>query len=388
MIAVGTDSGSAKKKSPDFRENPARCIYSNGEINQGLIDRLTPQINNLRLAASTPITVYIDSVGGETPAADILLGLLKTPNQDGDVCRIITVATGMAASAASFLKSRNEYFALDLAERSLPRFFFRYFNVKSDFAEVRQLYGRPGMADVECMAEVMKWRLPRHRDLPEAALTKHHRLNARTAFYTNWLQTTKKKFKRHADREAFLLSCLVEYELKQNKEETWQFSAGGLTEIQEDFTLLSDYESGQHMQNLETQVTRWGWSCLTDEQNKIYAALKGAEADKWLIENTREHFRTLWHFLVSMCRALQEGEHRLTASEAYWFGLIDEVSGSSLPCLRKLLETEEEDKGAKAEVTSIVESKPVPQFPGAADTEQAVAAPPVHDEEAIKATVP
>lgn len=106
----------------------------------------------------------------------------------------------------------------------------------------------------------------------------------------------EEKFKRHADREAFLLSCLVEYELKQNKEETWQFSAGGLAEIQEDFTLLSDYESGQHMQNLETQVTRWGWSCLTDEQNKIYAALKGAEADKWLIENTREHFRTLWHF--------------------------------------------------------------------------------------------
>jgi len=52
-------------------------------------------------------------------------------------------------------------------------------------------------------------------------------------------------------------------------------------------------------------------------------------------------------------------------------------------CLRQ-----RKDKGAKAEVTSIVESKPVPQFPGAADTEQAVAAPPVHDEEAIKATVP
>jgi hypothetical protein len=37
----------------------------------------------------------------------------------------------------------------------------------------------------------------------------------------------------------------VEYELKQNKQESWRFSAGGLAEMQEDFTLLSDYESGQ-----------------------------------------------------------------------------------------------------------------------------------------------
>ena len=138
---------------------------------------------------------------------------------------------------------RNEYFALDLAERSLPRFFFRYFNIKSEFAQIREMYGRPDMADVDCMAELMKWRLSRHRALPEEALRKHHRLNALTAFYTRRLQTTKKKFKRPADREAFLLNCLVEYELKQTKQETWQFSAGGLAEMQEDFTLLSDYES-------------------------------------------------------------------------------------------------------------------------------------------------
>jgi ATP-dependent protease ClpP protease subunit len=409
----------AKKKSPDFRENPARCIYINGEINQSLIDRLTPQINNLRLAESAPITVYIDSVGGETPTADVLLGLLKTPNQDGEICRIITVATGMAASAAadllargdyaiayphsqihhhgvrslpsqlvtteyatnlaSFLKSRNEYFALDLAERSLPRFFFRYFNVKSEFAQIRQMYGLPDMADVECMAEVMKWRLPRHRALPEEALRKHQRLNALTGFYTKRLQTTKKKFKRPADREAFLLNCLVEYELKQNKEETWQFSAGGLAEMQEDFTLLSDYESGQHMQNLETQVTRWGWSVLTEEQNKVYAALKGGDADKWLIENTREHFRTLWHFLVSICRALQEGEHRLTATESYWFGLIDEVSGSSLPCLRRLFETEEDPKP-----TAIDEASSAPQLPNGTAPEEAEPAPKLAEEEAAK----
>lgn len=394
-----------RKPDPNFRENPDRCIYIHGEINQSLIDKLTPQINSLRLAISSPITVYIDSVGGDTPSADTLLGLLKTPNQDGETCRIITVATGMAASAAadllargdyaiayphaqvhhhgvrsvpsqlvttelatnlaSFLKSRNERFALDLAERSLPRFFFRYFNVKEEFAEVRELYDAPNMADVECMAEIMKWRLPRHEELPDEALRKHHRLTALTEFYTKRQQTTKKKFKRVADREAFLLNCLVEYELKQNKQESWRFSAGGLAEMQEDFTLLSDYESGQHMQNLEAQVKRWGWSCLTAEQNQTYAKLDGAEKDQWLIDNTREHFRTLWHFLVSICRALQEGEHRLSATEAYWFGLIDEISGSSLPSLRRIFEVEEA-KETTQDVTPIDEGKAAPQPPEAA----------------------
>lgn len=370
------------KASPDFRENPSRCIYVNGEIDQSLIDKLTPQINNLRLASSDPISVYIDSPGGSTLSMDTLLGLLKTPTQDGSVCRIITVVTGMAGSAAAdllargdyaiayphaqihyhgvrsttgqlvtteyatnlatFLKARNERFALDLAERSLPRFFFRYFNVKSEFTQVRELAGDPNLADVECMAQVMKWRLPRHDDIPEEALRKHHRLNALTEFYSKRLKTTKKKFKRLADQEAFLLNCLVEYELKQNRNDAWRFSAGGLSEMQEDFTLLSDYESGRHMQNLETQVKRFGWSCLSDEQNNTYSQLTGIDAEKWLLENTREHFRTLWHFLVSVCRALQEGEHRLSAVEAYWFGLIDEITGSSLPNLRHLFEVEED----------------------------------------------
>lgn len=393
------------KPSPDFRENPTRCIYVNGEIDQALIDRLTPQINLLRLSDSSPITVYIDSLGGSTLSTDTLLGLLKTPDQDAQVCRIITVATGMAASAAadllargdyaiayphaqihhhgvrstpgqlvtteyatslaSLLKARNESFALDLAERSLPRFFFRYFNVKSEFAQVRALAGDPNLADVECMARVMSWRLPRHGDLPEEALRKHHRLNALTEFYSKRLATTKKKFKRPADQEAFLLNCLVEYELKQNKNEAWRFSAGGLSEMQEDFTLLSDYESGQHMQNLETQVKRWGWSVLTDEQNQVFSRLSGADAEKWLLANTHEHFRTLWHFLVSICRALQEGEHRLSAVEAYWFGLIDEVVGSSLPNLRRLFEVEEAKTAPSPtpEASPVEAGKETPQLP-------------------------
>ena len=40
-------------------------------------------------------------------------------------------------------------------------------------------------------------------------------------------------------------------------------------------------------------------------------------------------------FFAALCHALQQGENELTAEDAYWLGLIDEVVGKDeLLCLR------------------------------------------------------
>lgn len=49
-----------------------------------------------------------------------------------------------------------------------------------------------------------------------------------------------------------------------------------------------------------------------------------------------------------MCHALQEGENELSATDAYWLGLVDEVVGEELWNLRLLYEFEE-DKEDNAE---------------------------------------
>ena len=46
----------------------------------------------------------------------------------------------------------------------------------------------------------------------------------------------------------------------------------------------------------------------------------------------------LWYFVVALCRLLQQGENRLTAVDAYWLGLVDEVVGARLPSLRLIAE--------------------------------------------------
>jgi Clp protease len=86
----------------DFRPNPSRAVFVTGNIDQNLIDRLTPRIVSLQNQSRDPISVYIDSRGGIVASADLLLSLLTASNQDSaPPCRVITVVTSRASSAAA-----------------------------------------------------------------------------------------------------------------------------------------------------------------------------------------------------------------------------------------------------------------------------------------------
>ena len=53
----------------------------------------------------------------------------------------------------------------------------------------------------------------------------------------------------------------------------------------------------------------------------------------------------MWHIVVSICRVLQSGEYPLTPEDAYWMGLVDEVVGSQLPCMRTFAEADPTNGG-------------------------------------------
>jgi len=93
----------------DYRENAGRAVYVTGSIDQKLVDGLTPTINSLRHSSSDPITLYIDSRGGTIHCAEVIRRLITAPNQDGAHCRLITVVTGLAASAAADLLALGDY---------------------------------------------------------------------------------------------------------------------------------------------------------------------------------------------------------------------------------------------------------------------------------------
>lgn len=66
------------RRSVDFRPNPDRAIYLTGTIDQLSVDRLTSSIIGLLTSGREPITLYIDSPGGNTFHAGMLLKLLTS----------------------------------------------------------------------------------------------------------------------------------------------------------------------------------------------------------------------------------------------------------------------------------------------------------------------
>jgi ATP-dependent protease ClpP protease subunit len=78
----------------------------NGVINRDMLSRLTPQILKLQSVSRDPITVYIDSPGGNVSNMETILRLLRLTDQDSSpACQIITAVTTMAGSAAADLLS-------------------------------------------------------------------------------------------------------------------------------------------------------------------------------------------------------------------------------------------------------------------------------------------
>lgn len=96
------------KPDPNYRENHKRALYLTGEISPETVAQLTPQIHALR-ESTEPITVYINSPGGNVVAADRLRTLIRMPDQDGIPRRLITVVTDEAASAAADFLALGDY---------------------------------------------------------------------------------------------------------------------------------------------------------------------------------------------------------------------------------------------------------------------------------------
>ncbi|UXH79046.1 ATP-dependent Clp protease proteolytic subunit [Roseateles amylovorans] len=89
--------------------NWSRCIYIDRAIDAEFLNELIPRIVALRQVSSDPITVAINSPGGKVYLIDKLRSLIKSPDQDGNTCRMITVATNVAASAAAMLLALGDY---------------------------------------------------------------------------------------------------------------------------------------------------------------------------------------------------------------------------------------------------------------------------------------
>ncbi len=341
-----------------------------GEINRQLVQRLTPEIIRLQHENRDPITLYIDSEGGRIFYAEALVRLLATSDQNGaGSCRTITVVTGLAASAAAdllcsggyaiahagstiffhgvrrsgeeitvavaskiaeSLRRTNERYAIALADKSIRRLGFRYAWMHGEFEGYRTRIGKQ-RSDIDCFIGLLSERLSTGGlKVVGWAVDRNERYEALVAHVASATRRSRifQNPKRVADSEAVVIKSIIDFEKSHNKDPDWTYTDGGLTQTTNDFLLVREYLNiydGDHLRRL---CENWGLHFLSqadrDELNDIEDEQQRTEK---MYEKVKPLLRPLWLFFVALCYALQDEDHELSASDAFWLGLIDEVVG-------------------------------------------------------------
>jgi hypothetical protein len=375
---------------PDFRPNPERAIYLHGQINTELVDHLTPLIIKLKNQSFDPLTVYIDSVGGDPNLMESILKLLFAGNQDNiPRARVITVTTRQAASAAAdllssgdyalaypgasilyhgirladlkrplthewssvlvdYLRERNRAYAMQLGEKIISRFMFRFVVSKAHFKQVRKDQNDDEMSELDCYLALIRDKLsPEGKAVLDTARARYERYDELLTSVIRY-ETRRKPPTKRAGREALRLKAIVEFEANLNrKNDKWSFEQGGMKSLTDDFFLLTEYLTNYQTGSFKSLCASYGDFLMSAEEKEELKALSEPEREVKKAEKVRPLLFPVWSFFVGFCHALQRGENELTALDAYWLGLIDEVIGEEgLPSLRLVNEYSPDPKGA------------------------------------------
>lgn len=374
---------SEPQRNPDFRPDPERGIFLTQDIDQSVLDKLTPSLLRLQAKHRGPITLYIDSHGGETYAAASLERILKSVDQDGSApCRVITVATGTAASAAADLlmsgdyalayphaivlchgvrqfggsevltseravdlaknlANSNERFAIQIADNCIFRFIFRVAMLLPEFANIRKELNNQLLPVTVCFIEALKGRLRESLiNVLKKALERSTDNDALDVYAAEAMSKEDIASMPSLQFETLLLKTILDYEGQQHANTAgWSFRRNGLDVVQDKFYLLLDKYDDHHAQMVSILCDRWGQVFLSSDGTAETLDLTEEVRQARIKEVVTPQMRTLWFFFVSVCRLLQKDDYWMSAEEAYWLGLIDEVIGrTDLPCLRLFVE--------------------------------------------------
>lgn len=258
---VSEPKPSEPKRKIGLTLNWKRSIYISKTIDDSLIKELTPRILEMKQESAEPITIGIDSPGGNLSVMESILSLLKTPDQDGKQIEIYTAATNRAFSAAASLLAFGDYsvgfphsnilyhdvrysdiedvtpskaleaarqlersnaaFALKLANRIQERFVWVYLDLKPSFGEVRERWEKFAKKHDETFRELLPEGQPQTVDVVGLSLALYSKLSSPNDqkiairaldLLASWMQIEKieKSFSEKAAEKEGLVSGISE----------------------------------------------------------------------------------------------------------------------------------------------------------------------------------
>jgi len=364
---------------PDFESS----IFMQGVIDQSMVDRLTPRIMELRFSKKAfehveprvpSITMFIDSPGGSPALAWRLLDLIRSPGQDGVSRSAVAYVTGRAASAAAdftiqadysymelgasmlchgtslgdntslnaqkaqqiaaSLQQDNEFYARQLASASFKRLLFRFTTMDEAFVNFvhEPINGLAGLVEVlkkklasEALRELVGDSLRQQSQIDQLSKAVYETLKSQPPANTV------------SEKETAIFQAILG---QRASDKNWLLSRGGLEEVSADFWSLQDYYTTQSG-SIRQLASQYKDICLTEDERHHAATFAWANAEAknlWEMDHATPRIRSLWYFAISLARLLQGKDYEFGALDAYWLGLVDEVVGEELPCMRLLME--------------------------------------------------
>jgi hypothetical protein len=335
----------------------------------------------LREASNEPITVYINSNGGELRCLRYILDLLKEPTPEGESPHLITVGIGnvgsaaaallglgdysiaypsagihfhgarlfdvaeltveMASHLASQLEESNRVMASNLAKASCERLAFLYWTFNQESEDDGKTSQDRSVMSIEGFAGLLR----RHLTVDGSKIVSRamQRWKAIQEI-SNAVKTGMSEGLRGVDFEAEVLTRIVQFEVaksKQDKPHEWSPSR-----VLREFMMLKEYDTGSHNQFFEKILHRFGDAFFTTaeaEQMRLFESQEDKQQE-FFDSKAKKTLLPFCYFAASVCLTLHQLENPLTAHDAYWLGEVDEVYGSQMPCIRVVEESDEPEK--------------------------------------------
>lgn len=372
---------------PNYRTNHERTVYVVGEFNVDLLKIAIPRITQLRYQSKDPISVVINSTGGDSDCLDALIAALSVTDPDGIESRVITSVVGEAASAGAILLTLGDYalatpasvihfhgirlseyevttesaaqlanrlfrenqsIAHDMAKAMMPRIIHRFIRLKTDVRKYKRK--EPRLAAAVAFVE-----LAMDRTVTSRAHKIYSDSASRLIRVRNIIQSARRvkysKGESPLKRDAKLLKHIIDFEMKDKDDPLDRIQEEGVRRIVSDYLMIRDFTFGDHMFFLDTLIRSCGPEFLDSQQLAKFKGLKATSETKayaFLVDQTYFCVQDFWYLTVSIARRLLQGENRLPAPDAYWLGAIDEITGDKEAYgLRMLREREPKEKTPK-----------------------------------------
>lgn len=359
-----------------------------------LADAVISEVGKFRSESNDPITVLINSPGGDLRALEVIDGALRSGDQDGNFPRIITVVSGDAKSAAANLLAYGDYaiaylhseihfhgvraseirvtaedaagvtrqlgqinrkIANNLSQQMIGRFVHRYTILRPEFGKHKRKTSDDHLVELECFINCLRRRVgsKTSRLLNKAWL---YVQNARSLTKNIFGKINLSKIKNPLKQDAKVLRTLIDHEVKtKNPGIEWRLNESGVNQLIDDYFMLRDYNVGEYRETVWRVVSMFGVEFLKKDEFKQYDELRKAadleqgqskkaeilnKASHFLMDQTADRIAPLWFFVRTLCRELLKGENPLDWEDAYWIGVVDEVAGTELQGRRLIAEQE------------------------------------------------